>query len=150
VHSVSSCGAVSTPNYETLLQSAHYITTNAHPSDPSEEPGFSRKGRSTGFGPDITEQFLAKHSLQLLVRSHEVKEQGFEMTHNGKCCTVFSAPHYCSRGHNFAAVMRFVQSNSMDATVVHFKSARGMEGRPVPPALSVPLAARDRRDNVLV
>jgi len=33
-------------------------------------------------------------SLDLLIRSHEVKENGYVIEHNGKCITVFSAPNY--------------------------------------------------------
>ena len=32
--------------------------------------------------------------LALVVRSHEVKDQGYEVDHGGKCITVFSAPNY--------------------------------------------------------
>ncbi|KAL0173603.1 hypothetical protein M9458_029571, partial [Cirrhinus mrigala] len=39
------------------------------------------------FGPDVTERFLEQNKLQYIVRSHEV-------THSGKCITVFSAPNY--------------------------------------------------------
>ena len=33
-------------------------------------------------------------STDLLIRSHEVKQDGYEVAHNGKCITVFSAPNY--------------------------------------------------------
>ena len=32
--------------------------------------------------------------LDLVIRSHEVKQEGYEVSHNGKCITVFSAPNY--------------------------------------------------------
>ena len=34
------------------------------------------------------------HVLDLVIRSHEVKQEGYEVSHNGKCITVFSAPNY--------------------------------------------------------
>jgi diadenosine tetraphosphatase ApaH/serine/threonine PP2A family protein phosphatase len=33
----------------------------------------------------------------LIVRSHEVKDQGHEIEHDGKLITVFSAPNYCDQ-----------------------------------------------------
>lgn len=33
----------------------------------------------------------------LIVRSHEVKEEGYEIEHDGKLVTVFSAPNYCDQ-----------------------------------------------------
>ena len=30
----------------------------------------------------------------MIVRSHEVKEDGYEVAHKGRCITVFSAPNY--------------------------------------------------------
>lgn len=33
----------------------------------------------------------------LVVRSHEVKDEGYEIEHDGKLITVFSAPNYCDQ-----------------------------------------------------
>lgn len=33
----------------------------------------------------------------LIVRSHEVKDEGYEIEHDGKLITVFSAPNYCDQ-----------------------------------------------------
>ncbi|XQJ26342.1 serine/threonine protein phosphatase type 5, putative [Leishmania guyanensis] len=59
------------------------------------------------FGPDVTETFLKNNNLTLVVRSHEVKEEGYEVSHNGKCITVFSAPNYCDQMGNKGAFIRF-------------------------------------------
>ena len=65
-------------------------------SDPMDEEGLgpSKRGVAVNFGPDVTETFLANNNLELLVRSHEMKEEGYEVAHNGKCITIFSAPNY--------------------------------------------------------
>ena len=54
----------------------------------------SKRGVSCQFGPDVTERFLEQNKLDFVVRSHEVKAEGYEVTHSGKCITVFSAPNY--------------------------------------------------------
>lgn len=49
-------------------------------SDPQQGLGRSPSKRGVGvaFGADVTKNFLQRNSLSLLVRSHEVKEEGFE------------------------------------------------------------------------
>ncbi|CAM9197577.1 unnamed protein product [Chrysoparadoxa australica] len=78
-------------------------------SDPQPFPGRSPSKRGVGmaFGADITNSFLDFNGLELLVRSHEVKEEGFLVEHGGKCITVFSAPNYCDQMGNKGAFIRF-------------------------------------------
>lgn len=65
-------------------------------SDPQPQNGRgpSKRGVGCQFGPDVTESFLKLNKLDYVIRSHEVKERGYEVAHNGKCITVFSAPNY--------------------------------------------------------
>lgn len=42
------------------------------------------RGGGCYWGPDITEDFLNRHNLQLLIRSHECKQEGYEFCHNRK------------------------------------------------------------------
>ena len=77
-------------------------------SDPQPFPGRSPSKRGVGqsFGPDVTERFLAANDLCLLIRSHEVKDEGYVVEHDGRCITVFSAPNYCDTIGNKGAVCR--------------------------------------------
>jgi serine/threonine-protein phosphatase 5 len=74
-------------------------------SDPQPQMGRSPSKRGTGtqFGPDVTANFLETNGLELLIRSHEVKENGYEVMHGGKCITIFSAPNYCDQIGNKGA-----------------------------------------------
>ena len=71
-------------------------------SDPQPMPGRapSKRGVGLSFGPDVTADFLQRNGLKLLVRSHEVKDAGYEVEANGKLITVFSAPNYCDQMGN--------------------------------------------------
>ncbi|XP_064622307.1 serine/threonine-protein phosphatase 5-like [Lineus longissimus] len=74
-------------------------------SDPQRQSGRSPSKRGVGihFGPDVTKQFLQKNNLDYVVRSHEVRSDGYEVLHDGKCITVFSAPNYCDTMGNKGA-----------------------------------------------
>ena len=65
-------------------------------SDPQPQCGRSPSKRGVGcqFGPDVTKRFLQRNKLDYVIRSHEVKNEGYEVAHDGKCITVFSAPNY--------------------------------------------------------
>lgn len=54
----------------------------------------SKRGVSCQFGPDVTKAFLEENQLDYIIRSHEVKSEGYEVAHGGRCVTVFSAPNY--------------------------------------------------------
>lgn len=58
------------------------------------------------------------NQLQLLVRSHEVRDEGYEVEQGGKCITVFSAPNYCDQMKNKGAYIRFYAD--MKPTFVQF------------------------------
>ena len=78
-------------------------------SDPQPLKGrsFSKRGVGYSFGSDYTDAFLATNQLELIVRSHEVKDEGYEVDHDGKCITIFSAPNYCDQMGNKGAFIRF-------------------------------------------
>lgn len=56
-------------------------------SDPMPQDGCipnEVRGGGCYWGPDVTEEVLGRHNLQLLIRSHECKQDGYEFCHNRK------------------------------------------------------------------
>ncbi|KAF5307221.1 hypothetical protein FQR65_LT00737 [Abscondita terminalis] len=82
-------------------------------SDPMPQNGreSSKRGVGCQFGPDVTKKFLTLNKLDYIIRSHEVKNEGYEVAHNDKCITVFSAPNYCDTMGNKGA---FITLNGND------------------------------------
>ncbi|NXM37860.1 PPP5 phosphatase, partial [Gymnorhina tibicen] len=70
------------------------------PRCPQNGRSVSKRGVSCQFGPDVTKRFLERNRLELIIRSHEVKPEGYEVAHDGRCVTVFSAPNYCDQMGN--------------------------------------------------
>ena len=93
-------------------------------SDPQHELGRSLNPRGVAlcFGPDVTARFLARNELRLLVRSHQVKAEGYEVEADGKLVTVFSAPNYCGVMGNQGAMLRF--DADLEYTPIQFSAAQ--------------------------
>ena len=78
-------------------------------SDPIDGNGWRPSDRGAGiyFGQDVTEKFLNENNLELLIRSHEVKMEGYDIQHGGKTITIFSAPNYYDITYNKGAFIKF-------------------------------------------
>lgn len=72
------------------------------------------------FGADITEQFLKKYNLSMIIRSHQVKQEGYEFTHDRQVLTIFSASNYCG-GSNWGAIVRW-DYNENEPWLISFKT----------------------------
>lgn len=84
-------------------------------SDPRDRRGArpSKRGAGVEFGPDITQAFLARSDLDLLVRSHEMVEEGYQLNHGGGIMTIFSASYYCGVSTNKGAFAVFTHGGDM-------------------------------------
>jgi len=65
------------------------------------------------WGPDVSLQFLHKNNLVLLVRSHEMVDEGFKYLHHDKVITLFSASNYCGTNENQGAVLCFADGTDL-------------------------------------
>ncbi|XP_047331500.1 serine/threonine-protein phosphatase 5-like isoform X1 [Impatiens glandulifera] len=101
-------------------------------SDPQSHPGRgpSKRGVGLSFGGDVTKRFLQDNDLDLLVRSHEVKEEGYEIEHDGKLITVFSAPNYCDQMGNKGAFIRF-EAPDLKPNIVTFSAVPHPDVKPM-------------------
>ncbi|KAJ7594025.1 phosphoprotein phosphatase [Mycena floridula] len=77
-------------------------------TDPQRLPGRgpSKRGVGIAFGPDVTRRWCNLNSITGIIRSHEVRQDGYEIEHDGLCTTVFSAPNYVDQGGNKGAFIR--------------------------------------------
>ncbi|XP_002736947.1 uncharacterized protein LOC100378725 [Saccoglossus kowalevskii] len=77
-------------------------------SDPDEDItgwGENDRGVSYTFGGDIVRSFLKKQDCSLIVRAHQVVEDGYQFFQKRKLVTLFSAPNYCGEFDNAGGVM---------------------------------------------
>ena len=76
-------------------------------SDPSPSPGWgpNDRGVSVTFGADIVDAFLSALDLDLIVRAHQVVEDGYEFFAGRSLVTVFSAPSYCGEFDNAGGML---------------------------------------------
>lgn len=107
-------------------------------SDPQYSAGRSqsKRGVSIQFGPDVTKAFLAYNNLDYVVRSHEVKNDGYEIMHDGKCITVFSAPNYCDSMGNKGAFIN-IKGNDLTPKFVTYEAVEHPKIKPMAYASSL-------------
>jgi hypothetical protein len=79
-------------------------------SDPTieiEEWEPSDRGAGVRFGPAATKHFLKLNNLELVIRSHELVDEGYLSWHGDKLYTLFSASYYCGSNNNKGAIAVF-------------------------------------------
>ena len=76
-------------------------------SDPDDRSGWGISPRGAGytFGADISKQFNHNNGLVLVCRAHQLVMEGFNWSHDKHVVTIFSAPNYCYRCGNQAAIL---------------------------------------------
>ena len=118
---IEAISGIERTDYGSLLDNASSdIVDGLLWSDPSDLfPRFARNERGCGylFGTAATSDFCEQNKLDFICRAHQMTLPGYCWTHENKCLTLFSAPHYCNMATNLGAIilvtkdwdLRFIQ-----------------------------------------
>merc|ERR1719238_1287352 len=92
-------------------------------SDPDDRCGWGISPRGAGytFGQDLSEQFNHANGLTLISRAHQLVMEGYNWGHDKHVVTIFSAPNYCYRCGNQAAIMEM--DEHLEYTFLQFDPA---------------------------
>lgn len=113
-------------------------------SDPDDRCGWGISPRGAGytFGQDISEAFNHSNGLTLVARAHQLVMEGYNWSQDRNVVTLFSAPNYCYRCGNQAAIMEI--DENLKYTFLQFdpapRAGEPMVSRRVPDYVSVSLS----------
>lgn len=100
-------------------------------SDPEEIDGWGLSPRGAGylFGGDVVTSFNHANKIDLICRAHQLVMEGYKWMFNEQLVTVWSAPNYCYRCGNVAAILELDENLNKKFTVFE---AAPQEARGVP------------------
>lgn len=88
-------------------------------SDPEEVDSWAVSPRGAGwlFGAKVVNEFCEINDLSLICRAHQLVQEGIKYWFDEKLVTVWSAPNYCYRCGNVAAILSFPDVNTREAKI---------------------------------
>lgn len=94
-------------------------------SDPDDVDGWGVSPRGAGylFGENEVNRFLHVNGLSLIARAHQLVMEGYKESFGGGLVTVWSAPNYCYRCGNVAAVLEL--GDNLERNYSVFGAAEG-------------------------
>ena len=106
-------------------------------SDPEDVTGWGLSPRGAGylFGGDVCQQFNAANNIDLIARAHQLVMEGYKWMFDEQLVTVWSAPNYCYRCGNVAAIMEL--DENLEKSFKVFEAAP-QEARGVPAKEAAP------------
>ena len=100
-------------------------------SDPEDTQGWGVSPRGAGylFGSDVVTQFNQANNIEMICRAHQLVMEGYKWHFNETVLTVWSAPNYCYRCGNVAAILELDEHLQRDFTIFE---AAPQESRGIP------------------
>ncbi|KAL4473561.1 hypothetical protein ABPG74_022425 [Tetrahymena malaccensis] len=100
-------------------------------SDPDSFNGYRPSNRGAGyfFGEEQSKIFNHRNGLTEIVRGHQLVNEGYEIAHDKNVKTIFSAPNYCYRCGNSAAILQI--DEHMKQEIIQFGPSPNQEGKQV-------------------
>jgi len=107
-------------------------------SDPEEIDGWGLSPRGAGFlfGGDVVQNFNSANGLELIARAHQLVMEGYKLMFNDSIVTVWSAPNYCYRCGNVAAILEVDENLNKNYKI--FDAAPQQENRDPPARRQTP------------
>jgi len=92
-------------------------------SDPEEMDGWGVSPRGAGylFGADVVQKFNRDNGLNMIARAHQLVMEGYKEMFDKSIVTVWSAPNYCYRCGNVAAIMQV--DDKLEVNYLTFQAA---------------------------
>ncbi|CAB3991615.1 serine threonine- phosphatase 4 catalytic subunit, partial [Paramuricea clavata] len=88
-------------------------------SDPEDTQGWGVSPRGAGylFGSDVVSQFNSTNNIDIICRAHQLVMEGYKWHFNETVLTVWSAPNYCYRCGNVAAILQLDENLQREFTI---------------------------------